>query len=90
MSTDTVGYSARRADSSPRLALTVPEAAKAIGVSPRQIYNLARDYGLPTIKIGGRRLVRCADLDKWVAEQLVANPTEAPTAGAEGVRREQD
>ena len=85
MSTDAVGYSARRADSSPRLALTIPEAANAIGVSPRQIYNLARDAGLPTVKILGRRLVRCADLEAWMAEQPVATPTEAPSATAEGV-----
>jgi len=66
------------------LALTVPEAAEAIGVSPRQIYNLARDHGLPTIKLGGRRLVRCADLEKWMAEQPVATPTEEPSQTAEG------
>ena len=64
------------------LALTVPEAAEAIGVSPRQIYNLARDHGLPTIKLGGRRLVRCADLEKWMAEQPTAMPTrEGSTHG---------
>ncbi len=60
-----------------RLALTVPEAAEAIGVSPRQIYNLARDYGLPTIKLGGRRLVRLADLERWLSEQPTATPIAA-------------
>jgi len=54
-----------------RLCLTVPEAAEAIRVSPRQIYNLARDAGLPTIRLGGRRLIRRADLERWVADQPV-------------------
>ena len=55
-----------------RLCLSVAECADAIRVSPRQIYNLARDAGLPTILLGGRRLIRVDDLRRWVAEQPVA------------------
>jgi excisionase family DNA binding protein len=52
-----------------KLCLTVQEAAARIGVSDRQVYNLAREAGLPTIKLMGRRLVRAADLDAWIAAQ---------------------
>jgi len=55
----------------PRLLLTVAETAEAIGVSRRQIYNLAGSAGLPTVKLGGRRLVRVTDLREWVAAQPV-------------------
>ena len=51
------------------LCLSVAEAAAVIGVSPRQIYTLAHKAGLPTIRLGGRRLVRRADLEKWLASQ---------------------
>lgn len=62
-----------------RLCLSIQEAAVLIGVSPRQIYNLARDASLPTIKAGGRRLVRRADLEAWIA----ALPVDRPGGGGE-------
>lgn len=55
-----------------RLCLTVAEAADALRVSPRQVYNLAHKAGLPTLKLGGRRLVRVADLTAWIEKQPVA------------------
>lgn len=57
------------AETGVKLALTVPEAARAIGVSGRQVYNLAKRNGLPMIKVGGRRLVRVADLARWIEAQ---------------------
>ena len=51
-----------------RLCLSVAEAADAIRVSPRQVYTLARDCGLPTIKLLGRRLVPLEAFRRWVAE----------------------
>jgi len=55
----------------PRLLLNVAEVAEALGVSRRQVYNLAATAGLPTVKLGGRRLVRVSDLHEWVAAQPV-------------------
>ena len=57
-----------------RLCLSVAEAAEALRVSSRQIYNLARDAGLPTIRLLGRRLIRRADLEAWIAAQPVDRP----------------
>ncbi|HUX01854.1 MAG TPA: helix-turn-helix domain-containing protein [Phycisphaerae bacterium] len=54
-----------------RIALSVSEAADAIRVSSRQVYVLAEKHGLPTIKLGGRRLIRRADLEAWLAAQPV-------------------
>jgi excisionase family DNA binding protein len=51
------------------LAYSIPQAAAALSVSPRQVYILAERDGLPTVKIGGRRLVRVADLRAWLAAQ---------------------
>jgi len=55
----------------PRLCLTMNEAAEAVGVSRRGLYNLAERDGLPTVKLGGRRLVRVSDLEAWIAAQPV-------------------
>jgi excisionase family DNA binding protein len=54
------------------LALSVRQAAAAVSVSERQIYILAERDGLPTVKIGGRRLVRVADLRAWLEAQPAA------------------
>ena len=64
-----------------RLCYSVAECADAIRVSPRQVYTLAKDYGLPTILLGGRRLVRRADLERWIAAQPVDRPGTEPLAG---------
>lgn len=63
-----------------RLCLSVSEAAALIGVSPRQIYTLAHKAGLPTIRLGGRRLIRADDLRRW----LEAQPVDRP--GADGAK----
>jgi excisionase family DNA binding protein len=54
------------------LAYSIPQAAAALSVSARQIYILAERNGLPTVKVGGRRLVRVADLRAWLAAQPAA------------------
>ena len=54
------------------LAYSIRQCAAAICVSERQIYVLAERDGLPTIKIGGRRLIRAADLKNWLAAQPAA------------------
>jgi excisionase family DNA binding protein len=51
------------------LAYSIPQAAAALSVSPRQVYILAERDGLPTIKIGGRRLVPVAAFRAWFAAQ---------------------
>jgi len=83
-----------------RLCLSVAEAADAIRVSPRQVYTLARDCGLPTIKLLGRRLVPLEAFRRWLAEFPLDRPgaerpdePEPETARAAGdatARQEKD
>jgi len=54
------------------LAYSIRQCAAALSVSERQIYILSERDGLPTVKIGGRRLVRVADLKNWLAAQPAA------------------
>jgi len=62
-----------------RLCLSVAEAAEQLRISPRGLYTLAERQGLPTIRLGGRRLIRRADLERWIAEQPVDRLGAEPT-----------
>jgi excisionase family DNA binding protein len=52
-----------------KLALSIPEAAKLIGVSKSRMYELAKTSGFPTIQVGTRLLVSAKGLERWVEEQ---------------------
>jgi excisionase family DNA binding protein len=60
------------------LAYSIRQCAAALSVSERQIYILAERNGLPTCKIGGRRLIRVADLRAWLAAQPADGQGEKP------------
>ena len=49
--------------------LTVPEAAKVVGISPSKMYQLVKVEGFPTIMIGTRILVSARGLEEWLEEQ---------------------
>ena len=53
----------------PKLTMSVPEAAKVLGVSPPTMYQLVKSEGFPTIVIGNRLLVSVKGLERWVDEQ---------------------
>ncbi len=50
----------------PRLAWSVAEAAEIIGISQRKMFDLIRDGSVHSIKVGGRRLIRHVDLERFV------------------------
>lgn len=50
-----------------RLVLTVPEAAKALGISKNTIYDLVRRDDFPHIHIGSRIRIPLAGLEAWLA-----------------------
>ena len=49
-----------------KLALTIPEAAEALRVSVPQIYKMLKGGSLPSVRIGGRRVIRIKDLETWL------------------------
>lgn len=51
-----------------RLTYSVAEAAQAVGISRRTIYELLRSRQLASIKIGSRRLIRSEELVRFLAE----------------------
>ena len=51
-----------------RLTYSVVEAAAVLGISRRSVYELLGSGSLRSVKIGNRRLIRHADLERFVAE----------------------
>ena len=50
----------------PRLSLTIVEAAGAVGISRRQIYVELQSRRLASIKVGKRRLIPTEELKRWL------------------------
>ena len=59
------------------LALRAPEAARALGISPRLLWQLTHDGAIPSVRVGaGRRksvLYPVATLEAWLSQQAKAN-----------------
>lgn len=51
------------------LTYNVTEAAEALGISRRSMYDLLHREDFPTLKIGGRRLISRELLAEWVRQQ---------------------
>lgn len=54
------------------LTYTVTEAAAALGVSRRTVYDLMHREGFPTLKVGRCRLISRELLAEWVRTQAGA------------------
>ena len=52
-----------------RVAVSVEEAGKLLGVSRSVAYSLARSAGFPVLKLGKRKLVSLRGLQAWIDEQ---------------------
>lgn len=52
-----------------RVALSVTEAAALLGVSRPTVYQLLNREDFPSFRIGARRLISRAGLERWVQEQ---------------------
>jgi excisionase family DNA binding protein len=49
-----------------RITLSIPEAAKVLGISKNSAYAAAMRGEIPTVKIGSRILVPRAALEEWL------------------------
>lgn len=54
---------------SPKLVLSIPEAAKILGISDTTMRQLARVEGFPAFNVGKRILISAKKLETWVEEQ---------------------
>lgn len=52
-----------------KLTISVPEAARRLGMSKSAVYQLARRKDFPAFSVGGRTLVSVSGLVAWVEAQ---------------------
>ncbi|MBE6069832.1 MAG: helix-turn-helix domain-containing protein [Clostridium lundense] len=62
---------------SEKLTISVPEAARRLGISKPKAYALARREDFPAFTLEGRILVYAAGLEEWVKAQA-ENKAERP------------
>lgn len=53
-----------------KLALSVTEAAEALGISRRSVYNLIKSDGFPVLELGGRRVIPVDLLQDWMHKRV--------------------
>jgi len=51
----------------PAIAVSVPRAARVIGISPSNAWARVKSGELPSFRVGRRRLVRVSDLEAFAA-----------------------
>ena len=54
------------------LTLSVPEAAKILGVHVQTAYNMAKRGDIPVLRLGGRLLVKRLELERMLGAPLGA------------------
>lgn len=65
--TQTPDAAAQAAPDGKRLTLSVPEAARRLGVSTRTMYDIARRADFPSFRVSENRIVvSAAGLEAWV------------------------
>lgn len=52
-----------------KMALSVSEAAKLLGVCPKSVYQLCHAEGFPAFRVGGRTVISRVGLERWVQDQ---------------------
>ena len=53
-----------------KMALSVAEAAEALGISRRSLYNLIKSDGFPVLELGGRRVIPVDLLQEWMHKRV--------------------
>ncbi len=68
----------------PRIALTLPEAAEAIGISARHLESLVADGIIPVVRLGGRRVIPIDVLQRTLARLASERADDPAGAGPVG------
>jgi len=81
MATDPAAPLAHQTSPVPRLALSVPETAQAIGLSEREVWRRIANGTLPAVRVGRRTLIRVASLDAFLAARAAPTAIIGTSAG---------
>jgi excisionase family DNA binding protein len=69
MSTSNQGYMTQ-----PRMAFSIPEAARVIGISQSNFWSMIREKEVRAIKLGGRTLITARELSRLLGVSGSPNP----------------
>lgn len=58
-----------------KLTLSVPEAAKLLGLCNARVYELSRTPSFPAFKCGNRTVISAEGLREWVRQQAAGGTT---------------
>jgi excisionase family DNA binding protein len=64
-----------------RQTLSVQEAAQYVGLGRTKFGELIRRGEIPSLKVGARRLIPIAALDRWLESCLGSRPTQTAVGG---------
>ena len=69
----------KRTDQIPRLALRASEAARALGVSERKLWQIVAndESGIPIVRLGKTVLFPIAPLEAWLANRSERRETKS-------------
>lgn len=56
----------------PPIVISVNRAARRMGLGPTKTWEMIRDGELPVVRLGGRTLVRIADIDALLERNLTS------------------
>lgn len=70
-----------------RLTLTIPEVAEALGISERLTATLVKDKVIPSVKLGGRRVIPEGAFLRWFEQATEGGnlPYDSDTGDGDGV-----
>ena len=52
-----------------KIALSINEAAQALGISRAKLYQLINTEGFPSVRLGARRMINAKKLQEWLDER---------------------
>ena len=59
----------------PRMALSLEESAKAIGLCSKTVSKLIADGRLRAVNVGTRRLIPVTELQRWLNAETLNDPS---------------
>ena len=51
------------------LTISIPDAARLMGVGKNRVYAMAKSGQIPVLKVGNRYIIPKANFEAWLAEQ---------------------
>ena len=52
-----------------RLTISIPDAARLMGVGKNRVYAMAKSGQIPVLKVGNRYIIPKSTFEEWLAKQ---------------------